>query len=641
MSARAYQRVIDALERHGSTGNGIQFHCPGHEDRVASLTVTDRVDRVLIHCHAGCDTVDVLQALSLDWGDLYDERATGKDWTTSTLKKVGASADGDGRVTLGGVRYLPGASYGETKTLAVKGSKRDLWPDPATIDGDVLYVVEGEPDAVTATQLGLPAVAVPGAGKFRPEWGERLAQGRARVVVISDCDDPGRKAAAKWAAAVAEHCADVRVLDLAPERADGHDLSDFCSDAVTEQDRAAARALIDRAAELTEPFTPPAQEGSARSPRSPSASRLEREVTQVTQVTHTRTPGTAELLAEIEAFLGRFVVLPSAEARDLLALWVAHTWALDAAFATPYLRITSAAPSSGKTLLLEVLAAITRNGWHAVNPSVAVLYRKIDRAAPTLLLDEMDNYPLDDRRDALSVLNAGYKRGAKVDRCKENGDLESFSAYCPKAYAGLDNRQLIDTLLSRSVTIRLDAKLASERVEMWIAPIAEPEAAALRDRCEQWAAEQDMDALVCERPSLPDCLQNRAAEVWWALLVLAELAGGEWPKRAARAAEALTTGGDTVDDQPDQVRLLEDVRRAFDGKPTITTAALLEKLNALDESPWGGRRCGEGLDARGLARLLRPFKIRSQSVHTPERKAKGYRLDQFDDVFARHLGEGS
>ena len=52
----------------------------------------------------------------------------------------------------------------------------------------------------------------------------------------------------------------------------------------------------------------------------------------------------------------------------------------------------------------------------------------------------MDNYPLDDRRDALAVLNGGYKRGATIDRCKENGDLEVFSAYCPKAYAGLDNR---------------------------------------------------------------------------------------------------------------------------------------------------------------------------------------------------------
>jgi hypothetical protein len=639
MSAHAYQRILDALERHGSHGNGRQHQCPAHEDRVASLTITDADDRVLIHCHAGCDPLAVLDALGLDWSALFDDRATGKGWSTPTLRRVGAEANGDGRVVLGSVRYMPGARDGQVKSLAVRGSSRDLWPDPAAVEGDVLYVVEGEPDAVTAAQLGLPAVGVPGSGKWQPRWAPRLADGRRRVVVVTDSDDAGRKAARKWAAAIVEHCDDVRVLDLAPERSDGYDLGDFAKDAETDEDRAAARAIIARAAEASKPFvTAPAEEGSPGSLRSPSASRLERRVTQVTQVTFTPTPDTRELLDEIEAFLERFVVLPSSEARDLLALWVIHTWALDAAFATPYLRVTSAAPGSGKTLLLEVLAAVTRNGWHAVNPSVAVLYRKIDRTAPTLLLDEMDNYPLDDRRDALAVLNAGYKHGATVDRCKENGDLESFSAYCPKAYAGLDNRQLVDTLVSRSITIRLDAKLASERVEMWIAPIAEPEAAALRARCEQWAAGQDMDALARERPKLPDCLVNRAAEVWWALLVLAEHAGGDWPARAARAAEALTTGGDVVDDKPDQVQLLEDIRRAFADEPTITTAELLEKLNALDESPWGGRRRGEGLDARGLARMLRPFKIRSRSVHTPERKAKGYRLDQFEEVFARHLG---
>jgi putative DNA primase/helicase len=109
-------------------------------------------------------------------------------------------------------------------------------------------------------------------------------------------------------------------------------------------------------------------------------------------------------------------VLPSQRVADLLALWILHTHTHEMAWATPYLRITSATAESGKTLLMEILAELTRRGWHAINPSVAVLYRKIDRDAPTLLLDEMDNYPLDDRRDALAVLNAGYKRGAKVDR---------------------------------------------------------------------------------------------------------------------------------------------------------------------------------------------------------------------------------
>jgi hypothetical protein len=240
----------------------------------------------------------------------------------------------------------------------------------------------------------------------------------------------------------------------------------------------------------------------------------------------------AELLDEIGGFIERFQVLPSPEVRDLLGLWVLHSHTLEAAWATPYLRITSAAPESGKTQLLEILATLVRRGWHAVNPSVAVLYRKIDRVVPTLLLDEMDNYPVDERRDALSVLNAGYKRGATIDRCRENGDLESFNAFCCKAYAGLDRHQLVDTLLSRSITIRLEKRLPTENVEMWIGQLTEPQAEPLRERCEAWAA-RNVGPLYGAEPELPEWMINRAAEVWWALLALADLVGADWPTRGA------------------------------------------------------------------------------------------------------------
>jgi len=345
-----------------------------------------------------------------------------------------------------------------------------------------------------------------------------------------------------------------------------------------------------------------------------------------------------ELLGDLKDFVERFVVLPAEEVSDLLALWTLHTHAFEAAWATPYLRITSAAPSSGKTLLLEVLAATCRDGWHAINPSVAVLYRKIDRQQPTLLLDEMDNYPLDDRRDALAVLNGGYKRGAKVDRCKDNGDLESFNAFCPKAYAGIDSRQLVDTLLSRSITIRLEKRLPSENVEMWIAPLTEPQAIPLRERCKLWAA-QNQDGLAVHTPALPDGLINREAEVWWALLAIAERVGASWAERARAAAMALTSGGDDSDDAPDQVRLLLDIRGAFGDERTISTESLLAHLNRLDESPWGARRRGEGLDARGLARMLRPFRIKPKKVRVADGVLQGYHVDSFGDTFARYLPE--
>jgi Protein of unknown function (DUF3631) len=300
--------------------------------------------------------------------------------------------------------------------------------------------------------------------------------------------------------------------------------------------------------------------------------------------------------------------------------------------------VVSAAPSSGKTLLLEVLATVCRNGWHTINPSVAVLYRKIDRQQPTVLLDEIDNYPLDERRDALAVLNAGYKPGATIDRCTDSGELQSFSAFCAKAYAGIDRRQLVDTLLSRSITIRLARRLATEEREMWITHLVEPDANRLRDRCEAWANGHIAELSVMT-PALPNGMVNRAVEVWWVLLNIADLVGGDWPDRARSAWRVLSTGGDETDEVPDQLRLLADIRDAFGDERTISTDNLLAHLNELDESPWGARRRGEGLDARGLARMLRPFKVRPKKVRAADGVLQGYHLDSFEETFARHLPE--
>ena len=57
--------------------SGAYRHCPAHDDSRPSLSIAmGREGRVLLKCHAGCLTEDVLCALSLWWGDLFngDER---------------------------------------------------------------------------------------------------------------------------------------------------------------------------------------------------------------------------------------------------------------------------------------------------------------------------------------------------------------------------------------------------------------------------------------------------------------------------------------------------------------------------------------------------------------------------------------
>src|SRR3981189_736179 len=59
------------------------------------------------------------------------------------------------------------------------------------------------------------------------------------------------------------------------------------------------------------------------------------------------------LLDSISEFLRRYIVFPRPEQPVAIALWVAHTWLIDAFEYTPYLHVLSPEKQCGKTLLLE------------------------------------------------------------------------------------------------------------------------------------------------------------------------------------------------------------------------------------------------------------------------------------------------
>src|SRR6266699_2798857 len=62
----------------------------------------------------------------------------------------------------------------------------------------------------------------------------------------------------------------------------------------------------------------------------------------------------ARLLDELRDFIRQYVVLPD-HAAEVLALFVAHTYLLDAAEFTPYILVTSPVRECGKSTLLELL----------------------------------------------------------------------------------------------------------------------------------------------------------------------------------------------------------------------------------------------------------------------------------------------
>jgi hypothetical protein len=117
---------------------------------------------------------------------------------------------------------------GHPKVTAVPGTRLGLLPLPAWTREERVLLVEGPSDMLAARSAGLPAIAVPGANAWRSEWASAL-DGR-RVVIVMDCDRPGRQAAARIAEDLERRGIGAGICDLAPSRQDGYDVSDWLRD---------------------------------------------------------------------------------------------------------------------------------------------------------------------------------------------------------------------------------------------------------------------------------------------------------------------------------------------------------------------------------------------------------------------------
>jgi hypothetical protein len=338
--------------------------------------------------------------------------------------------------------------------------------------------------------------------------------------------------------------------------------------------------------------------------------------------------------------IDRYVVLPGRHERVVLALFTAHTYALDGAHATPYVLVISPEKRSGKSRLLGVLELMVARPWNVIGASEAAMFRKIAKHRPTLELDEIDAIfgSNSERTEPLrAILNAGNRPGATVARCVgEKQEVEDFPIFCAKVLAGIDSGHRIpDTIRDRAIAIHMQRKTGAEVVQRFRHRDADAEAAPIRDALDRWAGGA-CDVLLAADPLLPGELDDRAAEAWEPLLAIADLAGGEWPARARGAAVALS-GEEDREEVAIGTLLLRAINKAYEDVDRLSTVDLLVSINADEELPFGGWREGKGLDPRGLARLLRPYRVKSRSIRLGEEVAKGYLRSQFDEVWDRWL----
>jgi 5S rRNA maturation endonuclease (ribonuclease M5) len=215
-------KVLTALAQQ-STRRGPNWSCPGEAhargDQTPSLTVTVKGDKVLLFCHAGCRTEDIVKALGLRMSDLCEQDAEPREVAKYPYR------DEDGTVLFQKIRYEP-KSFSISPKL--DGIKRVLYNLPelkaAIARGEVVYVVEGEKDADAMMKRGFTATCnYDGAGHWQAGYA-RWFNG-ASVVIIADRDEAGYKHARDVKESLIGYAHSVRVLQSAVKQSKS-DISD-------------------------------------------------------------------------------------------------------------------------------------------------------------------------------------------------------------------------------------------------------------------------------------------------------------------------------------------------------------------------------------------------------------------------------
>ena len=342
----------------------------------------------------------------------------------------------------------------------------------------------------------------------------------------------------------------------------------------------------------------------------------------------------AAVLDDVSAVFTRHLALPSGAA-DALTLWSAYTHVFEAFSTSPRLAITSPEKRCGKTTVLRILAMMCERVLHAANITPAAVFRAIELARPTLLIDEADTF-LEGREELRGVLNSGHARdGCVIRTVGEDHEPRQVSTWGPCAIAMIG--RLPDTLADRSITVSMRRRLPGEKIERL--RVDKPERGeGLRRRLARFAADA-RPALESSDPDTPAHLNDRAADNWRVVLAIADAAGGAWPTRARAACMALNASETNADTMG--ATLLRDIQAAFMMKRDpvkLSSVELCQTLSDDEASPWAAfGRSEKPITPAALARLLKPFQIGPKMFRHGANVWRGYERHAFADAWARYL----
>jgi hypothetical protein len=339
------------------------------------------------------------------------------------------------------------------------------------------------------------------------------------------------------------------------------------------------------------------------------------------------------LATTLAVVVKKYLVLSDAAA-DVIALWVMHTWTVNAFTMSPRLAIVSPTKGCGKTTVLRLLNHIARRAKRAGSISPSALFRTIEQFQPTVLLDETEKY-IEHGSDLHALLNEGHCKGGTVLRVLgEKLELREFSVFGAMAFAR--NGRLPDDLEQRSMVIEMQRRRVDEELAELRDDRSEP-LQQIAKMCARWA--DDYGSMVADADPNMEMI-NRDRDNWRPLFSIADVIGGDWPDRIREAAMVIAPR----DSETFGIMLLADIKMLFEERNTdrLASAEICDALAAMENRPWAEWKASKGASPKPitknqLAQLLKPFHIVSDSVRISDHTPKGYYLHQFTEAFDRYL----
>jgi len=341
-----------------------------------------------------------------------------------------------------------------------------------------------------------------------------------------------------------------------------------------------------------------------------------------------------EIAESIKDFIKRHIVLSDYQA-TVLTLWIFGSYCFDAFNVFPKLLITSPEKRCGKSMMMSVLNYFCDRSVLASSITPAGIFRIVDLWRPTLLIDEADTF-LKGYEELRGIINSGHRRDtAYIIRVEGDGNNRmprQFSTWSPMAIAMIKNPP--DTILDRSVIIKLRRKMPSEKIERLGTDVFE-NVKTTRQKLKRWAID-NISTLKNTVPEIPKSGNDRAIDNWGPLFAIARLLDSKWLQCIRDAFLSLN---EIENEECLTSMLLEDIKSIFQetGVDKIHSGFLVSKLIRLEDRPWCEYRNGDSMRTSDLSQLLKPFGIKAKQIWSGHQNRNGYEVVTFKDVFARYI----